>query len=277
LHDAEALIWTTSDPARFPAQLPDEVTWVQLPSAGVEQWLGRDILDDRRVWTSAAGAYAATVAEHALALLLCAVRGLPHMLGRSSWDRAAAQPFVGTLSGATVGVIGAGGIGLALLPLLTGLGAQTVAVNRSGRPVPGAHRTLPAARLAEVWPAVDHVVLAAPATAETRHLVGEAQLAALKRTSWLVNVGRGPLVDTDALVRALRDGIIAGACLDVVDPEPLPEDHPLWSQPRALITPHVANPPALLRQSFARHAADNVRRRVAGTDLRSVIDLTAGY
>lgn len=277
LESAGALVWTTSDPARFPATLPDAITWVQLPSAGVETWLARGLLDDRRLWTSAAGAYAATVAEHALALLLCAVRGLPRLLAGTAWDRENANHAVGTLAGSVVAVIGAGGIGTALLPLLTGLGAQTLAVNRSGQPVAAAHRTLPASRMDEVWPATDHVILAAPATAETHHLVGKAQLAQLKPTSWVVNVGRGSLIDTGALVQALRDKVIAGACLDVVDPEPLPDGHPLWAEPRALITPHVANPPQLLKRAYAEHVGDNVRRRIAGTELHSRVDLAAGY
>lgn len=277
LDDADAVVWTGS-PATFPAgPLPSKITWVQLPSAGVETWIARGVIDGQRLWTSAAGAYAATVAEHALSLLLAGVRGLPHLLGRRSWDRDSAFPSVGTVRGAQVAVIGAGGVGRVLLRLLAGLGAETVAVNRSGAVVPEAGRTVPFADVATVWPLVDHVILAAPATPSTRHMVGAAQLAALKPRSWLVNVGRGEVVDTDALVRALRDGVIAGACLDVVEPEPLPDTHPLWSEPRAMITPHVANPPDHLRQAFAEHVARNVRRRLSGQELLGRVDLEEGY
>ena len=109
--------------------------------------------------------------------------------------------------------------------------------------MPGASRTLAADALDEVWAAADHFVIAAPATAATQHLVGAPQLAAMPPHAWMVNIARGSLIDTDALVAALaarRDR--AAPALDVTDPEPLPDGHPLWAEPRALITPHVANP-----------------------------------
>ena len=120
-------------------------------------------------------------------------------------------------------------------------------------------------------------MIAAPATADTRHIIGAAELAAMREDAWLVNVARGSLVDTDALVDALARGAIGGAALDVTDPEPLPDGHPLWSEPRALITPHIANPPATLRRYLARHVQENVARFANGEPLLSVIDPEAGY
>lgn len=277
LADAQALVWVGSDPAEFPRPLPDAVGWVQLPGAGIERWIAAGVVDADRIWTSAAGAYASAVAEHALALLLAGVRGLAFAARQTTWRRADGLEATGTLRGAVVAIVGAGGIGRALIPLLAPLGARVVAVNRSGRPVDGAERTVGVAELDAILPEVDHVVVAAPSTPDSRHLLDAARLAALKPTSWVVNIARGELIDTDALCAALDAAVIGGAALDVTDPEPLPDGHPLWTQPRALITPHAANPGPLADRALAQRVADNVARRMAGTALLGRIDLDAGY
>jgi phosphoglycerate dehydrogenase-like enzyme len=266
LAEADALVWLDSNPASFPDSLPDPIRWVQLPSAGVESWLDR--IDDARAWTSAAGAYGLPVAEHALALLLAGARRLADCARAATWTEPPARP----LDGSTVAIVGAGGIGRALMRLLEPLDVEVLALTRRGR-----DGTLPAERLGDVLPAAHHVVIAAPATAGTRHIIGAAELEAMRDDAWLVNVARGSLVDTDALVDALARGAIAGAALDVTDPEPLPDGHPLWSEPRALITPHVANPPVTLRRYLARHVQENVARFANGEALLSTIDPQAGY
>jgi D-2-hydroxyacid dehydrogenase (NADP+) len=266
LEEADALVWLDSNPDSFPESLPDGIRWVQLPSAGVENWLPKT--DRERVWTSAAGAYGLPVAEHALALMLAGARRLADCARAQTWTKPAARP----LDGSTVAIVGAGGIGRALIALLEPLDVEVLAVTRRGR-----DGTLPADRLPEVLPAAHHVVIAAPATPDTRHVIGAAELEAMRDDAWLVNVARGSLVDTDALVATLAAGTIGGAALDVTDPEPLPDGHPLWSEPRALITPHIANPDATLRHYLARHVEENVRRFAAGEELRAVIDPDAGY
>jgi phosphoglycerate dehydrogenase-like enzyme len=266
LAEADALVWLDSNPDSLPVEIPDRIRWAQLPSAGVENWLAE--IDDKRVWTSAAGAYGLPVAEHALALMLAGTRQLADCARAQTWTAPPARP----LDGSTVAIVGAGGIGRALIALLEPLDVEVLAVTRRGR-----DGTLPADRLGEVLPAADHVVIAAPATAGTRHLIGAAELDAMREDAWLVNVARGSLVDTDALVAALAAGSIGGAALDVTDPEPLPDGHPLWSEPRALITPHVANPPATLRRYLARHVGENVRRFAGDEELLAVIDADAGY
>jgi D-3-phosphoglycerate dehydrogenase len=220
------------------------------------------------VWTSAAGAYGVPVAEHALALMLAGARRLADCARVQTWTAPPARP----LDGSTVAIVGAGGIGRALMHMLEPLDVEVLAVTRRGR-----DGTLPADRLPEVLPAADHVVIAAPATPDTRHIIGAAELDAMRDDAWLVNVARGSLVDTDALVTALAAGTIGGAALDVTDPEPLPDGHPLWSEPRALITPHIANPVATLRRYLARRVEENVRRFARGDELLAVIDSEAGY
>jgi len=269
---AEGIVWLGGPDDLRPA-LGDGVRWVQLPSAGVENWVASGILDDRRTWTSAAGAYAPQVAEHALALVLATARRLGEAARLTSWD----QRFGRTLSGATVAIVGAGGIGRALIPMLAPLGVRVVAVTRSGREVEGADESVSTDDLGAVWPRADVVVVAAPATAATQHLVDTEVLRALPAHALLVNVARGSLVDTDALVAALREGEIGGAGLDVTDPEPLPDGHPLWAQPRALITPHTANPPSAMNAGLAERVAENVARFVAGHELLGVIDPERAY
>ena len=266
LEQAEGLVWVDSNPDEFPAELPDGVRWVQLPSAGVERWLDR--IDGDRQWTSAAPAFGRSVAEHALALMLAGVRRLHEFARARTWTR----PAIGQLARSTVAIVGTGEIGRALIELLEPFEVEVLALTRRGR-----DGTLPVERLGEVLPRAHFVVIAAPATPATRHLIGAEELAAMREDAWLVNVSRGALVDTDALVAALEAGSIAGAALDVTDPEPLPDDHPLWSQPRALITAHVANPDATLRHDLAELVGEQVRRLVAGEPLLSPVDPDAGY
>lgn len=278
LESADALVWA-GGVEEFPRSLPEGITWVQLPAAGIEDWFDAGVVtaDTGRTWTSAAGAFSATVAEHALTLLLAGVRALPAHLAARTWSQQELFHRVGTLRGSTVAIVGAGGIGRALVPMLAALGAQTIAVNRSGSPVPGAMATFPTSRLSEVWPRADHFVIAAPATTATYHLVGRDELALMKPSAWVVNVARGSLVDTDALVDALRDESIGGAGLDVTDPEPLPDGHPLWTLPNVIVTPHDSNPPAVRPPAYAEHVALNVARFVAGEPLAARIDPVIGY
>ncbi|GGL20472.1 D-isomer specific 2-hydroxyacid dehydrogenase family protein [Nocardia jinanensis] len=276
LDEAEAVVWK-GGPDTFPDRLPDAVRWVQLPSAGIERWFAAGILDGGRIWTSAAGAYAPRVAEHAVLLLLAGVRGLGEQARATSWRKAEFETRVATLHGATVAIIGCGGIGRAMIPLFTAFGAEVLASTRSGTPVPGAAETVDASRNAELWARADHFVIAAPATAETAQLVDADALAQMKPTAWIVNIARGSLIDTDALVRALRAETIGGAALDVTDPEPLPEGHPLWSLPNAVITPHLANPSNGLPSLLAEHVRANVERFAAGETLLSPVDIERGY
>jgi phosphoglycerate dehydrogenase-like enzyme len=275
LDEAEALVWYSR--AQDLPDLPPNVRWVQLGSAGIEQWADEIAANPEVTFTSAAGAYSDIIAEHALMMLLAGVRTLPAHLAATSWQDTELAGGVGTLRGSTVTIVGAGGIGRSLITMLAPLGVTSVAVNRSGREVPGAARTVSAEHLDDVWDATDHVVIAAPATAETAHIVGADRLRRLKPHSWVVNIARGSLVDTDALVDALRDGTIAGAGLDVTEPEPLPDGHPLWTMRSAIITPHDSNPTGPRTAALARHVEANIARFAAGEPLAAVVDRDAGY
>lgn len=275
LADAEAVVWWGKDPDELVAGLHDGVRWVQLPDAGIEKWLATDVLSPQRVVTSARGVYGRQVAEHALALLLACTRRLPTAARASTWSPS--TTYGRPLLGATVVVVGGGDIGRSLLAMLAPFGCRTVAVTLRGASVPGADVTLPADRVDEALPGADVVVLAAPSTARTVGFLDARRLALLRHTACVVNVGRGNLVVTDDLVAALAEGRLGGAALDVTDPEPLPDGHPLWSSPRVLLTPHTANPPAAKRASFACRVTENCARLVAGEPLVGVVDAALGY
>ncbi|MCF3938196.1 NAD(P)-dependent oxidoreductase [Gordonia sp. Z-3] len=274
LGDARVLVWIGAV-ADFP-ELDDDIEWVALKTAGIEEYVAAGVIDDRRVWTNASGFYADNVAEHALGLLLAGLRQINTAVLRH-WDKERIDTSVRSLHGSTVAIIGAGGIAASLIPRLSACGARSIAVNRSGRPVEGAALTVASDRTDEVWAQTDHVVLAAPATAATHHLIDAQSLAALPSHAWIVNVARGPLVDQVALIEALRTGEIAGAALDVTDPEPPAADDALWSLPNVIITPHVANPASGLTRAMAPWMAENLRRYRSGEDLLAVVHPGQAY
>jgi D-3-phosphoglycerate dehydrogenase len=272
---ADGVVWYGRDPAALQGVLPETVRWLQLPDAGIEKWVRAGLVTPELTVTSARGAYGPQVAEHALALVLACVHGVPAFSRADAWDPAAA--VVASLRDATVVVVGAGGIGSAFIDLLGPFGAHVVAVTPDGLPVQGAHRSAAFSELEAVLGEADVVVLAAPSTPQTHHIIRGSTLALMKPSAVVVNIARGDLVETDALVNALDHGVIAMAGLDVTDPEPLPDGHPLLRHPRALITPHVANPPRMKRSAFARRVLDNCARFAAGRPLLAVVDTIKGY
>jgi phosphoglycerate dehydrogenase-like enzyme len=273
VEEASAVVWYGGTPEQFAQLAHPGIRWVQLPAAGVEPWFRARVITPERVFTSAAGSYAPSVAEHTLGLLLTGARRLHELARARTWTR----PAPASVRGSTVAIVGCGGIGRALIELLAPFEVRVLAITRSGRDVPGAAVSTHPQNLHDVLREADYVVVAAPSTTDTRYLIGAPELAVMGRESWLVNVARGSLVDTDALVAALRDGRIGGAALDVTEPEPLPDGHPLWDEPRAIITPHSANPPNLLLPQLADRVQRNVERFLAGRELEGIVDLRAGY
>ena len=272
--DAEAIVWThPTSPGRLDDLLDAhaQVRWVQLPWAGVEPFL--DVMDTRVTWTNGKGVYAEPVAEHALALLLGGLRHVTGYAREASWS----GPVGRNLLGARVTILGGGQITRSLLRLLGPFGCRTTVVRQRVEDLPGADHVVGTDRLHAVLPDTDALVLALALTPRTRHVVDAAALDALPDHAWVVNVARGGHVHTDALVAALQAGTIGGAALDVTDPEPLPDDHPLWSLPNAVITPHVGNTPAMGRPLLAARVTENVRRFTAGEALLGPVDPGLGY
>lgn len=273
LEEATAIVCTGDDVELLRRSLRPGVRWVQLGAAGIEMWFDAGLMRPDIVWTAAKGVYARPIAEHALALILAAARGLAERARARTWGATGGR----LVAGATVGVVGAGGIGTELIGLLAPLGVRTIALTRDGRGVPGADVSFGPAELHTLLAQSDYVVLAAALTAETRGMLSAERLALMRRDAWLINIARGELVDTIALVAALQAGTIGGAALDVTEPEPLPAGHPLWTLPNVLITPHVASTWAMGEAFLARRVEENVRRFSLGQDLLGVVDQRLGY
>lgn len=274
--DADVIVWMDHrDPEGLRKLLEtSKARWVQLPFAGIEAFFAAGVIDPALTWTCAKGAYGQVTAEHALALVLLAARRLDVHVRARTWQR---DPGARRMDELTVLIIGAGGIGRALAAMLAPLRARVLAASGSGAAMPGAERTVASDLLAEVLPEADVVVVAAPSTERTRGMVGAAAFARMKPGAWLVNVARGDLVDTGALLEALRSEQLGGAALDVVDPEPLPDEHPLWTMPNVVITSHTANTARMAIDPLAAMVEHNVRAFAAGEALQGVVDVEKGY
>ena len=277
--DTRGLIWLShrrAEQLRETLEHNRQIEWVQLPWAGVDAFSAVLASQARPglLWTSAKGAYAQPVAEHALALTLALMRVLQKRARAAGW---VSVPEGRSLYGRNVVIIGAGGVALELIRLLAPFDTVITVVRRSAEPVQGAARTVQTSALHDVLPAADVVVVAAALTGDTRHLIGAEELALMHPHANLVNIARGPLVDTGALASALAAGTIAGAALDVTDPEPLPAGHPLWSEKRCLITPHMADTPEMTAPLLAERIRQNVRAFLGDGRFVGVVDPQAGY
>jgi phosphoglycerate dehydrogenase-like enzyme len=276
VEDAQALVWVDwTGPERLGELLASApgISWVHLPGAGVERFITSGVIAAPRRFTCSKGAHSALIAEHALALALAGLHGI----GPSARARAWEPTGVAALHGQPVTIVGGGGIATSLLRLLAPFDAAVTVVRRRPDPLPGARRTLAAEGLLEALHEARVVFLALALTPATHHIVDATAMARMHPRAWLVNVSRGPHVDTDALVGALRAERIAGAALDVTDPEPLPAGHPLWELDNCLITPHNAGGSGAVMRLLAERVRDNVARFAAGEPLLGVVDLDAGY
>jgi phosphoglycerate dehydrogenase-like enzyme len=249
------------------------VDWVQLPFAGIERFVPLMRTRPDIEWTSAKGVFAPPVAEHALMLTLALLRDLPTRVRATSWGTGGGT----TLNGLNCLIIGGGGIAREYLRLLKTWDTTVTVVRRTAGDVPGADRTVTQDRLDEVLPGASVVMIAAAATEETRGMIAARQLELMDEDAVLVNIARGPLVDTDALVEALAAGSIRGAGLDVTDPEPLPDGHPLWAEPRCLITPHTADTPEMCIPLVNARTSRNLAFRARQSALEGLVDPESGY
>jgi phosphoglycerate dehydrogenase-like enzyme len=278
--DAEGIVWTDpKDPEGLRRVLAESpALWIQLPFAGIEPFVAAGVVDTERVWTCAKGIYAESCAEHALAFMIMAAHNMHRHARARSWvDESQKTRERRLYANATVAIVGTGGIGSSLARMLAPLRARILGVNRSGRPLQGAQRTVVQNDMPEVLSEADFVVLAAALTETTRGLLDARTIAHMRTDAWLVNVARGQLVNTGALVEALASGAIGGAALDVTEPEPLPDDHPLWSLDNVIITPHVANTWAMGLPALRALVARNVARFGAGRPLEGLVDPDLGY
>jgi phosphoglycerate dehydrogenase-like enzyme len=272
--EAEGIVWT--DPRDAAAlgqilQMNPGIRWVQLPFAGIENF--QEVLDHQRVWTCGKGVYSEPVAEMALTLALAGMRNIGPYAQATEWS----GPRGRNLLGARVTILGGGGIAESLIRLLAPWNCQITVVRRHPEPMSGCLNVVGLADLRTALTGAELVVCAASLTPETVGLLGRAEFELMHSDGWLINVGRGAHVVTDDLVDALRRGVIAGAGLDVTEPEPLPKGHPLWELSNCIITPHVANTPEMAVPLLAERVRANVARFGAGENLIGLVDVEAGY
>ncbi|MEI7617528.1 MAG: D-isomer specific 2-hydroxyacid dehydrogenase family protein [Actinomycetota bacterium] len=274
LADAEALVWASGKDANLLADTladADHIRWVQLPFAGIEPFV--HLIDHDRLWTCAKGVFAEPCAEMALTLALAGMRGLSTYSRAASWGR----PQGTNLTGARVTVLGGGGIAEAFLRLIKPFDCHVTVVRNTVQEMDGADIVVEPDQYAHCLPGADLVVLALALTPDTEGMISRSELEMMEPHAWLINVARGRHVVTDDLVWALQNNIIGGAGLDVTDPEPLPEGHPLWSLPNCIITPHVANTPEMAVPLLSARITQNVRLYAEGAELIGPVHLDRGY
>lgn len=267
---------------------PDQLTasrklkWIHVTAAGVAQLMRPDVQASGVIVTNSRGIHAIPMAEHTMGLLIALARKFPASV-RYQQERRWAQQEIwearpSELHGATIVIVGLGAIGSELARRAHAFGMRVWAVTRSGRANASlAERVFPAEELMRALPEADYVVLAAPDTPGTHHMIGETQLSAMKSSAYLVNIARGALVDEPALVRALEHRTIAGVALDVTEKEPLPLESPLWRLENALITPHTSAVGDRLWPRQTELMLENLDRWFSGRELINLVDFTKGY
>ena len=260
-----------------------KVRWVQVQSAGVDRYLSiKPLMENEEIVLSNFRAiHGPSIADHAMAMLLFLTRNLDfysQAQQEGKWKRGEAPRKGVALAGKTMLVVGLGGIGSEIAQRAHGCGMRVIGTRRSDSPSADyVEKVGKPDDLLEMLKEADVVALAVPLTDETRDLINAEALAAMKKNSYLINIARGAVVNTDAMIEALESGQLAGACLDVTDPEPLPEGHPLWKAPNVIITPHVAGRSTVTNQRRSALTVENLRRFSAGEPLLNVVDKEAGY
>lgn len=260
-----------------------QLRWIHTVSAGVDRLLTPRLRDSGVLLTNSRGVHAVGIAEHVVALMLAFARGLPALLDAQRAARWTPPPFRGSfeLQGQTLAVVGQGAIGGALAAKAAALGLRVLGVRRhAGDEAAVAGSIAPTVGLAaldDVLAEADHVAICLPLTAQTRGLFDAARLRRVKRGAYLYNIGRGAIVDTAALLQSLDDGRLAGAGLDVTDPEPLPADSPLWRLPQVIVTSHTSGATPHNARRALDLFADNLGRARRGEALRNLVDPARGY
>ena len=278
--EAGAISWT-GPPIDAILEAGRSLRWLQQRGAGIDRISTPKLVASDLLLTNGSGNHAINISEHVLGLMLAFARQFSPLFkaqGERQWRPPSGESLF-ELSGQTLAVIGAGALGCAVAERAAAFGMRVHGVRRSpaGDLPPGFAAMTATTDLDSVLREADHVVITLPLTAETRGLFSTARLAAMKPGSHLYNVGRGGIVDQAALLAALRSGHLAGAGLDVTDPEPLPADSPLWIQPGVIITAHSSG---LTPRSYERYQAlllDNIGRFLRGEELRNVVDQRRGY
>lgn len=285
-HPACDVLCTFWPPENALALAPN-LRWAALPSAGADGAIRAGLVrpDGQPIVTTANGVHAVPISEYVFSVMLMWARHWPDMLAlqrertwadRKTWMRLAG----GELDGSTLGVVGLGAIGRRIARLGRAFGMRVLGTRRTasaGATDPDADELVPMSELPQLLSQADYLILAVPATPQTRHLIGADELRAMKPSSFLVNIARGSIVDEVALIAALREGVIAGAGLDVTAQEPLPADNPLWTMPNVLISPHVSGATDRYSRRFTDLFLRNLALYRAGEPMINVVQASRGY
>jgi phosphoglycerate dehydrogenase-like enzyme len=265
-------------PRDITARAPN-LKWFQATSAGVDRHRDTEIWRSKVPITGVSGIHATPIGEFVLGLMLMFVKETPRsfqMKQKREWQRYSSR----VLRGKTVGIVGLGHIGGEVARLSKAFGMKVIATRRSTKKEGKARNVdllLPQSRMKEMLAESDFVALCVPLTPETRHIIGEEELKAMKSTAYIINIGRGSLIDQEALIRALNEKRIAGAGLDVTDPEPLPKESRLWDFDNVILSPHISGG----MEDYMVRAADlfceNLRRFMSGKKLLNLVNKKRGY
>lgn len=273
------IIFSKSFPAAALAHSPN-LRWVQAGTAGVERLL-RAGLPARQVQiTNATGAHGVPIGELILSMMLAFATGINTLIRGQATRTDLRRAIPNTkfeLAGQTLCVIGLGDIGGTLAQKAAALDMRVIGVRRQQTPTPGVTTLYPPEQLHTALAQADHVALCLPLTPDTHHLIGTAELHAMRPSAYIYNVGRGGSIDPHALVAALQAGEIAGAGLDVTEPEPLPAASPLWDMPNVILSQHTSGMSPYNADRITNIFADNLRRFLANQPLNNIIDPTRGY
>ncbi len=261
-----------------------KLKWIHSTAAGVAQLMYLELRDSGILVTNPSGIFSVPMAEHTMGLLLALARNFPdsvrhqdhaHWSQQELWDK---PQHLTEINGKVLLIVGYGSIGREVAKRARAFEMRVWGVTRSGEgDRTHAEKIFAAAKLREALPEADYVLIAAPETAETRHLMGATEIAKMKRGARLINVGRGSLLDEAALLRALESGVLGGAAIDVAKLEPLPAESPLWKAPNLLITPHTSGVSDRLWDRQAGVLLELLERWFDGRELFNRVDFARGY
>jgi phosphoglycerate dehydrogenase-like enzyme len=261
-----------------------KLKWIHSTAIGVSQLMYPELRDSGIIVTNPKGIFSIPMAEHSIGLLIALARNFPdsvrgqdrrEWVQQELWDK---PQHLAELSGKLLLIIGYGSIGREVARRAKAFDMRVWGVTRSGLGDPSlVEKIFPASQLESALPEADYILMAAPETHETRHLIGPAQFVRIKRGARLINVGRGSLLDEAALVSALETGALAGAALDVTQTEPLPHESPLWRAPNLFITPHTSAVSDRLWERETALLMDLLELWFSGKELRNLVDFDKGY
>lgn len=277
LGDVEAIIGNLN-----PALLADchKLEWLQISSAGADKYL--KVLPENVIITNSTGAYGVPISEYMMAMLMMPMKNLHIYRDNQRQHLWQADKKSVKLFGSTVLIVGLGDIGTQFAKRIKAMGTKVIGIRRTNTSEKPdfVDEIYTSDMLNEVLGKADIVAITAPGTAQTSHMFGVEQFALMKSGAFIINVGRGTIIDTEALCSAIENGKIGGAALDVTDPEPLPTDHRLWELPNVIITPHICGE-WKEQETFERVvetvAAENLKNYSAGKPLKNIVDRQTGY